>query len=89
MHILARLFAATSMTLASLAHAAPAPAPTSTPPSQEQRIEQGVKDGSLTAKEARRLREEQDKIHALERKAASHGGPTAREQRKQIGRAHV
>ena len=32
---------------------------------------QGEKDGSLTAKEARRLRTEQDKIHALERKAAS------------------
>jgi Spy/CpxP family protein refolding chaperone len=82
MHILARLFAATSLTLASLAHAAPAPAPAPKPPSQDQRIEQGVKDGSLTAKEARRLREEQDKINALERKAASHGGPTAREQRK-------
>jgi hypothetical protein len=84
MHNLARLFAATSLTLASLAHAAPAsaPAPTPRPPGQEQRIEQGVKDGSLTAKEARRLRAEQDKIAALERKAASHGGPTAREQRK-------
>ena len=82
MHILARLFAAASLTLASLAHAAPAPAPAPKPPSQEQRIEQGVRDGSLTAKEARRLREEQDKINALERKAASHGGPTAREQRK-------
>ena len=82
MQILVRLFAATSLTLASLAHAAPAPAPAPQPPSQEQRIEQGVKDGSLTAKEARRLREEQDKIAALEHKAASHGGPTAREQRK-------
>ena len=55
MHILARLFAATSLTLASLAHAAPAPAPAPKPPSQEQRIEQGVKDGSLTAKEARQI----------------------------------
>lgn len=82
MHVLARLFAAASLTLATLAHAAPAPAPVPQPISQDTRIEQGVKDGSLTAKEARRLREEQDKIHALERKAASHGGPTAREQRK-------
>jgi len=59
-----------------LAHAAPKP------PSQDARIQQGERDGSLTAKEARRLRSEQDKIHALERKAASHGGPTIREQRK-------
>ncbi len=79
-HQLARLFTATSLALVAVAHAAPAPAPK--PPSQETRIEQGEKDGSLTAKEARRLRAEQDKIHALERKAASHGGPTIREQRK-------
>ena len=78
MHDLARLFAAASVTLATLAHAAPAPQPAS----QDTRIEQGEKDGSLTVKEARRLRMEQDKIHALERKAASHGGPSAREQRK-------
>ncbi|MBW8759718.1 MAG: hypothetical protein JF586_19150, partial [Burkholderiales bacterium] len=56
----------------------PAPAPAS----QDARIQQGERDGSLTAKEARRLREEQDRIRALERKAASHGGPTRREQRK-------
>ena len=77
----ARLFAA-ALALSTFAHAAPAPAPAPKPVSQEQRIEQGEKDGSLTAKEARKLREEQDKIHALERKAASRGGPTAREQRK-------
>ena len=76
---LARLFAAASLAAASLAHAAPAPAPE---PSQEARIQQGERDGSLTAKEARKLREEQDRIRALERKAASHGGPTRREQRK-------
>ena len=83
-HDLARLFAAASLTLATFAHAAPVPAPAPAPKavSQDKRIEQGEKDGSLTAKEARRLRGEQDKIHALERKAASHGGPTAREQRK-------
>ena len=77
-HALARLFAAASLAAATLAHAAPAPATVS----QDQRIQQGEKDGSLTAKEARRLRIEQDKIHALERKAARRGGPTAREERK-------
>jgi hypothetical protein len=77
-HALARLFAAASLAAASLAHGAPAPQPAS----QDARIQQGERDGSLTPKEARRLREEQDKIHALERKAASHGGPTRREQRK-------
>ena len=79
---LARLFAAAALALSPLAHAAPAPAPAPQPLSQEQRIQQGEKDGSLTAKEARKLLEEQDKIHALERRAASNGGPTAREQRK-------
>ena len=85
-HVLARLFAATALAAATLAHAAPAPAPAQppAPASQDQdaRIQQGERDGSLTAKEARKLRAEQDKIHALERKAASHGGPTRREQRK-------
>jgi hypothetical protein len=75
---IARLFAATALATATLAHAAPAPKPLS----QDARIQQGEKDGSLTPKEARRLRVEQDKIHALERKADSHGGPTRREQRK-------
>ena len=77
-HALARLFAAASVAAATLVHAAPAPAPVT----QDARIAQGERDGSLTAKEARRLRAEQDKIHALERKAQSRGGPTAREQRK-------
>ena len=75
---LARLFAATALAASTIAHAAPAPAPVS----QDVRIQQGEKDGSLTPKEARRLRAEQDRINALERKAASHGGPTRREQRK-------
>jgi len=77
-HALVRLFAAAALVAASLAHAAPAPKPLS----QDARIQQGEKDGSLTPKEARKLRVEQDKIHALERKAESHGGPTRREQRK-------
>jgi len=83
-HALARLFTAASLAAATFAHAAPAPAhaPAPKPLSQDARIEQGERDGSLTAKEARRLRVEQDKIHALERKAAARGGPTAREQRK-------
>jgi len=85
-HALVRLFAAASLAAATLAQAAPArapaPAPAPAPLSQEARIAQGEQDGSLTAKEARRLRTEQDKIHALERRAESRGGPTAREQRK-------
>ena len=36
----------------------------------------------LTPRQARKLRAEQDKIHAAEHKAASHGGATPREQRK-------
>jgi hypothetical protein len=86
-HVLARLFAAASLAAATLAQGAPnrAPAPTPAPApevTQDARIQQGERDGSLTAKEARRLRTEQDKIHALERRAESRGGPTAREQRK-------
>ena len=83
-HALARLFAAVSLAAATLAHAAPAPKPQAQPHAltQDERIEQGEKDGSITAKEARRLRAEQDKIHDLERKAERHGGPTRREQRK-------
>ncbi len=81
---LVRLLAAATLAAATFAYAAPAPAPepAAAPLTQDQRIEQGEKDGSLTSKEARRLHAEQDKIHELERKAASRGGPTAREQRK-------
>jgi Spy/CpxP family protein refolding chaperone len=83
-HVLVRLFAAASLAAATFAQAAPARAPAPAPASlsQNARIAQGEQDGSLTAKEARRLRAEQDKIHALERRAESRGGPTAREQRK-------
>ena len=77
-HALARLFAAASLAAATLAHAAPAPKPLT----QDERIQQGEKDGSLTSKEARKLRAEQDKIHDLERKAERHGGATRRDQRK-------
>jgi Spy/CpxP family protein refolding chaperone len=82
--VLVRLLAAASLAAATFAQAAPAraPAPAPAPLSQDARIAQGEQDGSLTAKEARRLRVEQDKIHALERRAESRGGPTAREQRK-------
>jgi len=84
-HAFIRLFAAASLAAAPLAHAAPAapkPQPQPQALTQDERIEQGEKDGSLTAKEARRLRAEQDKIHDLERKAERHGGATRREQRK-------
>ena len=80
--VLVRLFAAVALAAATFAHAAPARAPAPAPLTQDARIQQGERDGSLTAKEARRLRAEQDKIHALERRAESRGGPTAREQRK-------
>ncbi len=83
----ARLLAAALLAAATFAHAAPpaaapAPAQAAAPLTQDDRIQQGERDGSLTAKEARRLRAEQDKIHALERKAERRGGPTEREQRK-------
>ncbi len=74
-----RLYALALLASTTLAHAAPPPP---RPVTQDKRIQQGEKDGSLTPKEARRLREEQDKIHAVERKAASHGGATPREARK-------
>jgi hypothetical protein len=60
----------TAFALASLAIAAFAQAALAAP------------NSGLTPKQARKLRAEQDKIHAVERKAASHGGATPREQRK-------
>ena len=39
-------------------------------------------DSGLTPKQARKLHAEQARIHAVEHKAASHGGATPRERRK-------
>ncbi|MGH9426525.1 MAG: hypothetical protein ACRD2L_09515 [Terriglobia bacterium] len=46
---------------------------------QQKRIGDGVKDGELTRKEARKLERQQAKIHAAEAKAKSDGEFTAKE----------
>jgi polyhydroxyalkanoate synthesis regulator phasin len=50
--------------------------------SQKVRIRQGVKSGELTRKEAKKLRKEEVKIRAIERKAKSNGDITRKEARK-------
>ena len=50
--------------------------------SQRARIRQGVKSGELTRNEAKKLRKEQVKIRAIERKAKSDGDITRKEVRK-------
>ena len=49
---------------------------------QQRRIADGVKDGELTQKEARKLEKEQAKIHAAEAKAKADGEFTAKERAK-------
>jgi len=49
---------------------------------QQKRIGDGVKDGELTRKEARKLEKEQAKIHAAEAKAKADGEFTAKERAK-------
>ena len=49
---------------------------------QQKRIADGVKDGELTQKEARKLEKEQAKIHAAEAKAKADGEFTAKERAK-------
>ena len=46
---------------------------------QQRRIADGVKDGDLTRKEARKLEKQQAKIHAAEAKAKADGEFTAKE----------
>ncbi len=66
---------------------APMPAPTSKPgidarqANQEQRIQQGVQSGSLTAKEASRLEQGESRIDAAQARAAADGTVTNNEQR--------
>jgi uncharacterized membrane protein YebE (DUF533 family) len=49
---------------------------------QEQRIEQGVANGSLTAQETHRLDKQQARIDTMEAKAKADGKVTARERNK-------
>lgn len=53
---------------------------------QSKRIEQGLRDGSLTRQEAARLKAEQDRIAAMERQAERDGRLT-REEKARIDRA--
>ena len=53
---------------------------------QERRIEQGVKSGSLTRKEARRLENDQAHVQKMETRAEADGKVSARE-RARIERA--
>jgi len=49
---------------------------------QQRRIADGVRDGELTQKEARKLEKEQAEIHAAEAKAKADGEFTAKERAK-------
>jgi hypothetical protein len=49
---------------------------------QQQRIEQGVKSGSLTNKETARLERGESKINRMEARAGANGNVNAREQRR-------
>ena len=77
-----------------LAQTAPAPArdPAATPgvdkrqANQQQRIDQGVKSGELTTREAARLEKGQQRIQNMEAKAKADGKVTPRE-RRQLQRA--
>ncbi len=53
---------------------------------QERRIEQGLRDGSLTRSEATRLKAEQDRIAAMERQAERDGRVT-RDERARLDAA--
>lgn len=46
---------------------------------QEQRIEQGIRSGRLTTKEAQRLEQQQDRIRRMEDKAKADGVVTRKE----------
>jgi hypothetical protein len=88
------LIAALALTLGTLALAqSPAPAPTVKDPMatpgldkrearQQQRIDQGVASGQLTAKETNRLDKRQAKLIAMETAAKSDGVVTPAERRK-------
>lgn len=75
--------------LSGIAHAEEATAPTATEKrenvidkreaNQEKRIEEGVKNGSLTAQEQKRLENEQKKIKKMEARAEADGKVTKKE----------
>ena len=73
-----------------LAQTAPAPArgPAATPgvdqrqANQQQRIDQGVKSGELTGKEAARLEKGQERIQKMETKAKADGKVTPKERER-------
>jgi hypothetical protein len=81
-----RPLTAAALVLASALAAAQTP-PTATPgvdarqAKQEQRIEQGVASGTLTARETRRLEREQTRIAKAETQAKADGTVTAKERR--------
>ncbi len=81
--LLLAVFAA--FTLPVLAQTAPAKDPAATPgidkrqANQQQRIDQGVKTGELTSREAARLEKGQDRVQAMEDKAKADGKVTAKE----------
>ena len=83
-----------ALALPVLAQTAPAPArdPAATPgvdkrqANQQQRIDQGVKSGELTTKEAARLEKGQERIQTMEDKAKADGKVTPKE-RERLQRA--
>ena len=77
------------MLLIAAAFALPAAAQTQSTPridqrqqNQERRIEQGVKSGSLTEKEAARLEKGQQRVQKMENKAMADGKVTKKERRR-------
>jgi uncharacterized membrane protein YebE (DUF533 family) len=80
----ANLFIATL----ALASALPVLAQTNTPridqrqENQQQRIDQGVQSGALTAREANHLEKAQERIQSMEDKAKADGSVTAQERKR-------
>ncbi|MBI5790822.1 MAG: hypothetical protein HZA63_05045 [Rhodocyclales bacterium] len=74
-----------AFTLPVLAQTAPAKDPAATPgidkrqANQQQRIDQGVKSGELTSKEAARLEKGQERVQKMEDKAKADGKVTPKE----------
>ncbi len=77
-----------AITLPVFAQTAPAKDPAATPgidkrqAEQQKRIDQGVKSGELTAKEAARLEKGQDRVQKMEDKAKADGKVTAKERER-------
>lgn len=77
-----------AITLPVLAQTAPAKDPAATPgidkrqANQQQRIDQGVKSGELTSREAARLEKGQERVQTMEEKAKADGKVTAKERAK-------